>query len=267
MKRFLIVIVVLAAIGSILAGILGVTATCAFAANKIKGSGNIITRTIDAPDFNSIDASRAVNVVIADNSSGKITIEADDNIMEYIVVKVNDGELDITFDKKVNNLTNITINVTVPDNGHINGLEASSAATIKCDHTLKSNNAKIDASSAATIEAIIEANTCEIEASSAATVKATVNATKCEAEASSASKIVLKGSADTFQADASSAAKINASDFVARNCNAGASSAGHVSVNCSEKLIAHASSGASVKYSGGCTNVTINKSSGGSVSK
>lgn len=267
MKRFLIVIVILAAIGSILAGILGITATCVFAGTRIKGSGHIVTRTIEAPDFHAIDASRAVEVFVVDDASGKITIEADDNVMEYVMVKVHEGELKVGIDKTINNLNDVTIRVTVPYNGHIYELDASSASKIIAKVPFTGNKLDIDASSAAHIEVTATVTEGSAEASSASKIDATIRAVEFEADASSAAKITLKGSADSFDAEASSAAKIDASELVTKNCDAEASSAARIEVNCTEKLRAEASSGASVYYSGTCTYVTINKSSGGSVSK
>ena len=66
-----------------------IAAPSVFFGKGLKGSGNIVTRTIEAPAFDRIDAARAVKVVITDKTSGKITIAADDNVMDYVVVEAN----------------------------------------------------------------------------------------------------------------------------------------------------------------------------------
>lgn len=87
MKRILLIAVLLGTMITATTYFVCIAAPSVLFGKGIKGSGNIVTRTIDAPDFDRVDAARAVKVVITDKATGKITIEADDNIMEYVVVK------------------------------------------------------------------------------------------------------------------------------------------------------------------------------------
>ena len=232
----------------------------------IKGSGNIVTRTIDAPDFDRVDAARAVKVVITGKATGKITIEADDNIMEYVVVEAKGGRLTATIDKSVNNVSNADVTVTVPANGRIRALDASSAARITSDVTLTADKFSIDASSAARIDAAVKSTSCTVAASSASNIDAAIETGSCTVGASSASKITLKGSADKCSIDMSSAAKLSAAEFTVADCSVDTSSAAKATVNCTDKLRAEASSGSSIRYTGDC-QTSISKSSGGSVSR
>ncbi len=70
-----------------------------------------------------------------------------------------------------------------------------------------------------------------------------------------------------FKTDASSGSHIHASDVKALKVKADVSSGASIHVNAEEELIAEASSGGSVKYTGSPTNVDVDKSSGGSVRK
>ena len=245
MKKILLIAVLLGAMLSVTVYFVCIAAPSVFFGKGLKGSGNIVTRTIEAPAFDRIDAARAVKVVITDKTSGKITIAADDNVMDYVVVEANGGRLTATIDKSINNLSNADVTVTVPANGSIRALDASSAA-------------KIDVS--------VKAQSCAVAASSASKINASVEAVSCSVEASSASKITLKGSAAKCTADLSSASKLSAGDFVAAECSVNTSSAAKAVVNCTERLHADASSGSSIRYSGDC-RTSINKSSGGSVGR
>lgn len=212
MKKILLIAVLLGAMLSVTVYFVCIAAPSVFFGKGLKGSGNIVTRTIEAPAFDRIDAARAVKVVITDKTSGKIIIAADDNVMDYVVVEANGGRLTATIDKSINNLSNADVTVTVPANGSIRALDASSASKIN----------------------------------------ASVEAVSCSVEASSASKITLKGSAAKCTADLSSAAKLSAGDFVAAECSVNTSSAAKAVVNCTERLHADASSGSSIRYSGDC---------------
>ena len=256
MKKILLIAVLLGAMLSVTVYFVCIAAPSVLFGKGLKGSGNIVTRTIEAPAFDRIDAARAVKVVIA----------ADDNVMDYVVVEANGGRLTATIDKSINNLSNADVTVTVPANGSIRALDASSAAKISGDVVLNADKFAMDASSAAKIDVSVKAQSCAVAASSASKINASVEAVSCSVEASSASKITLKGSAAKCTADLSSAAKLSAGDFVAAECSVNTSSAAKAVVNCTERLHADASSGSSIRYSGDC-QTSINKSSGGSVGR
>ena len=195
MKKILLIAVLLGAMLSVTVYFVCIAAPSVFFGKGLKGSGNIVTRTIEAPAFDRIDAARAVKVVITDKTSGKITIAADDNVMDYVVVEANGGQLTATIDKSINNLSNADVTVTVPANGSIRALDASSAAKISGDVVLNADKFAMDASSAAKIDVSVKAQSCAVAASSASKINASVEAVSCSVEASSASKITLKGSA------------------------------------------------------------------------
>lgn len=87
MKRILLIAVLLGTM---------ITATTYFvciaprrysSARASKAAATSSRASIDAPDFDRVDAARAVKVVITGKATDKITIQADDNIMEYVVVE------------------------------------------------------------------------------------------------------------------------------------------------------------------------------------
>lgn len=243
MKKILLTAVLIGAMFSVSAYVVCVAAP--LLGKNIKGSGHIVTKTLPAPDFDAIDASRAVKVVVSAGASD-IRIEADDNLIDLVVAETRGKTLEVTLDKKASNIQNADITVTIPANGgKIRSLKASSAAKIK---------------------AAVEAASCSIDASSASKISAEVKAATCTVNASSASKIALAGSAEDFTADLSSASKLDAEKFTAVNASVSTSSAAKADIDCSGKLTASASSGSSIGYTGGC-RTSLSKSSGGSVRK
>lgn len=150
MKKVLLVLVSLAALATIAGVLTGIFFPESLSASnrRIKGSGTIVTRTIPAPDFEKISASRAVKVIITDEIEDRIRIEADDNLMDYIVAEASGDELRISIDPKINSVSNIHVTVTVPDNGKIRALEASSASEITCATALGAAKISLEASSA-----------------------------------------------------------------------------------------------------------------------
>lgn len=252
----------------------------------IKASGNIVTKEITIPDFNAINTSRAVKVVLTQQGD-KIRIDADDNLMAWVIVEPEDNELQVTIDREIKSINDAHVTVTIPVQGRtFRALKASSAAQILGQEiVLQGSNLQVSASSAASIEIKVQAKSCSVnatsaahvdlkadapkclfDATSAAKIQAEVESQSCSASASSAAHITLKGRTDYFEGDSSSAGKINADSLAAARASAKASSASGISVNCAEKLEAHASSGAAIRYSGDC-QIDASKSSGGSIRK
>lgn len=279
MKKILLIVLVLGAIVSVAGCYLSIAGT-------MKGSGKIVSRTVSAPDFDRISSARAVKVTISDTLTDKMFIEADDNIIDDVITEVSGGKLNITIANRLRNISNATVRVTIPANGKIRGLEASSASKIISEVALSAAEFEMEASSAAAIEATVNATgKCSIETSSAASVRTTVIARECTMEASSASnidayvtatdssveassaaKVLIGGSTQNCNADITSAASLRAGDFVVENYVAEAASGSSATINCTKTIDASASSGASIRYSGEATG-NIHSSSGGSVRK
>ena len=256
---------------------------------RITGSGNIITRRVNIADFSRIETSRAVHLVVEKRSGREAIIEADDNIMPYVIVEVDGGCLNVGIDDDIKSLNNVTVKVTVPSDGNISAISASSASKVTVQAEIKTpklmldassaaninitksdvGTCSIDASSAANVEGAIKADNCVIDMSSASDVNVALLAVRCDVTASSASSATLSGEAGDIEITVSSAAKIDAMDLNARNAAADASSGGSIKITCMKSIDASASSGGSVKYAakGDLDPELRHTSSGGSVKK
>ena len=256
---------------------------------RITGSGNIITRRVNIADFSRIETSRAVHLVVEKRSGREAIIEADDNIMPYVIVEVDGGCLNVGIDDDIKSLNNVTVKVTVPSDGNISAISASSASRVTVETEIKSpklmldassaaninitksdvGTCSIDASSAANVEGAIKADNCVIDMSSASDVNVALLAVKCDVTATSAASATLSGEAGDIEITVSSAAKVDAMDLNARNADVSASSGGSIKITCMKSIDASASSGGSVKYAakGDLDSELKHTSSGGSVKK
>lgn len=256
---------------------------------RITGSGNIITRRVNIADFSRIETSRAVHLVVEKRSGREAIIEADDNIMPYVIVEVDGGCLNVGIDDDIKSLNNVTVKVTVPSDGNISAISASSASRVTVETEIKSpklmldassaaninitksdvGTCSIDASSAANVEGAIKADNCVIDMSSASDVNVALLAVKCDVTATSAASATLSGEAGDIEITVSSAAKVDAMDLNARNADVSASSGGSIKITCMKSIDASASSGGSVKYAakGDLDSELKHTSSGGSVRK
>lgn len=254
---------------------------------RITGSGNIIKKKIKlSGEYSTIYVSRGVNVIMENRSNDKVIISADDNVMEYVVCKVEGGKLWATIDSKINSISNVNVKIYLPKSEKIDKISTSSAGEAHIYPSIKSSSLAIESSSGSEVEiTTAEVGKLAINVSSAGTIKGsfksessanlaassagkidiTLRGKEVKCEASSAANIKLNGQAIKLNAEASSSANIEAETFVAENVNAEASSGGDVDVFVQKQLNASASSGGGVRYKGPVPTVSKSTSSGGRV--
>ena len=212
----------------------------------IDGSGNVVTekRTIEAP-FTKIDASTGVEVIVEQGAATEVEVEVDDNLMEHIVTRVENGTLIVKIDGNINTMESAIVRVSTKT---IEGLESSSGATIRSKNTLKGTILALKSSSGSTINTDLEYE-------------------KVSSESTSGSEIKLSGKALTLDTKSSSGSEIDAKDLAANEITAQSTSGSNTTVNPIVLLNAKASSGSSIDYVKEPKKVIKEETSGGSVSK
>ena len=68
-----------------------------FDASTVKGSGNVVTEERDVSGFDSVVMSGFGRVIITQGDEESLTVETDDNLMQYIETKVSGGTLELGF--------------------------------------------------------------------------------------------------------------------------------------------------------------------------
>lgn len=289
MKKFLAIVMSMLMVTSVSAGNVESTKDNNDGKKRIavlRGSDNVIQKTIQlSEEYTKIEASRGVKVEIEERPGNEVIIWANDNVMEYVEVEVEEGELEVSIDDDINSLNNVRVIVSLPNNNNITKIEVSSSAKVQVKPeqnvdalVLQASSAgeitfaranvesfSIDTSSSGEVQGVIKADNGYIEATSAADVTLTLLARSCSAKASSSGKIILEGEARIFNAEASSAGKIESEDLLVHDkADVRASSAGKIEVNSDGEIVAKASSGGAIRYKGK-GNVVPNASSGGSI--
>ena len=210
----------------------------------IVAEGQIVTQERTATNFNGIDASSAINVYLTQGNDFSISVEAQENLHEYIRTEVQDNVLKV--------YTKVNIKKHKPMNVYVTMKEVK---VLKC-------------SSAGDIigKDVIKANEIDLETSSAGDIDIEVTAKKIMVDCSSAGDIHLVGKADYLRASVSSAGDLKAIDLVVNEADVSASSAGSIYVNVTDRLNATSSSTGDIRYTGN-PEVQKRTSSLGSVKK
>lgn len=255
----------------------------------LKGSGQIVTRTVDVGPFRGVKAFSCARVTLV-KGSGPVTVKVDDNLLEYLHVKVEKGTLRIGLKNNeertgFSNFNDVTLEVTVPSNGEIGELKTSGAARIVAEPILTADDIELDASGASKIVAMVEcrkcgldasgasqieaggvADICEADASGASKISLAIRAKRCDLDASGASKIAAQGSADRCDLDASGASSIDAEALKTAEATAESSGSSSVRLYCTRSLKASASGAGKIAYrSDGATTLSTNTSGAGRI--
>ncbi|MBV2195308.1 MAG: DUF2807 domain-containing protein [Flavobacterium sp.] len=211
----------------------------------IDGSGNVVTekRNIETP-FTKIQASTGVEVILEQGSPSEVEVEVDDNLMKYIVTRVENGTLIVKIDGNINTMESAIVRVKTKT---IEGLESSSGASIKTINKLSGTSVALKTSSGSTIQADLEYE-------------------KVSCESTSGSEIKVSGKALTLDTKSSSGSEINAKELASNEITAQSTSGSSTTVNPIVLLNAKASSGSSIDYVKEPKKVVKEETSGGSVS-
>ncbi|OGS70480.1 MAG: hypothetical protein A3F91_10405 [Flavobacteria bacterium RIFCSPLOWO2_12_FULL_35_11] len=212
----------------------------------IRGNRNVVSeeRSIRS-DFEIINVQQGINLTITQGKPTDIRVEADENILDLLITEVKNNELNIYFEKNVNQAKARNVYLTTEN---ISKIKASSGASVKSENT-------------------IQATSLDLDSSSGSTMKIHASANYIKSESSSGSSIKLYGKCNTFSAEASSGSNINAQELKTANAKTATSSGASIDVFVTGKLTAKASSGGDIDYEGNPSEVDKETSSGGSVSK
>ncbi len=211
----------------------------------VHGNGNVITKERKAEYFAGVKVSTGIDVYLKQGDNESISVEADENIQEYILTEVRDGVLNVYTEINIRDEERKRVYVTMKE---VKSVRTASAGDVIGETPVKSDRLVLSTSSAGDI-------------------KLEVYAKEIELDISSAGDMTLKGEADVLKADLSSAGDLNAYDLKVREADISASSAGNADINVSERITARASSAGDVNYKGDPKYVDAHSSSAGGVHK
>jgi uncharacterized protein YxeA len=212
---------------------------------SVTGNHDVVKKERNAESFTGIRVSTGIDVYLKQGNNETISVEADENLHEYILTEVRDGILHVYTEVNIRDAEMKRVYVTMKE---VTSVKTSSAGDVIGETPVKSDR-------------------LELSASSAGDIKLEVYAKEIEVDISSSGDMTLTGEVDILQADLSSAGDLNAYDLQAREADVSVSSAGNADINVSEKITARASSAGDVNYRGDPKFIDAHSSSAGGVHK
>lgn len=230
---------------TVIALLLSVTTTHA-QWKKIKGDGNITTTTRNTGDYDGLKAAGPMDFKLVQGTEGKITIQGDSNLMEYIITEVKDGKLVVRSKKGVNLKPTKTIVVTVPYQS-ISSVSLAGSGDVENSGTIKSDDFKVALAGSGDIDLKVDADSLE-------------------SSIAGSGDIQLSGSTGSLETKIAGSGDFDGSSLDSKNVDVKIAGSGDVNVVCNGTLKVRISGSGDVKYSGNPTSKDTKVSGSGSIS-
>jgi Putative auto-transporter adhesin, head GIN domain len=211
----------------------------------VKGDGNVTKQKRNVTSFKRIESSGMFDVILRSGDKEAVTVETDENLQQYIIVK-NEGDklyLGNSDKVKVKKATKMVIYVTVV------------------------NLVAIDTKGIGdfTTESIIDANNVNLDISGIGNIKLDLNCSSLNLDYNGVGDVHLKGSSTTANFECSGVGDINAYDFTVNQLELKHSGVGDTEVLVKENITINFTGVGNVYYKGDPTVKKLIKSGIGSV--
>jgi hypothetical protein len=211
----------------------------------VHGNHKVTKSERSTGSFTGIKVSSGVDVYLKQGDKESVTVEADENLHEYIITEVKGGVLHVYTDANIRESERERVYVTMKD---ISSIQTTSAGDIVGESPIKTDHLELSASSAGDITLEIYAKETEIDISSSGDIS-------------------LTGETEKMKADLSSAGDLKAYKLITKEADLSVSSAGDADINVSDKLTARASSAGDINYMGDPKLIDVHTSSAGGIHK
>ena len=225
----------------------GLVAGCMFPGGAVvTGSGRTTTKDYSFSDFTKVGVSSAFQANITRGESYKVSVTVDDNLVDYLDVRVDGSTLRIGLKPSLGlgfRNTTLRADVTMPD---LDGLDLSGATRTQLSGFSNTKLADVEISGASQLHGDFTTGSMTLRASGASTVEIT-------------------GATGNLDAEASGASTVRFDNFTSTDTRVKASGASNITVNTSGKITGDASGASSVRYVGSPASVQVDTSGASSV--
>ena len=211
----------------------------------VNGNGNIRTEKRSPGNFNAVKSSASIDIEINSGDAWSVSVEDDDNILQYVVTEVHDGTLHVDYKDgySINN-DHAKVYVTAPS---FDKLSVSGSGDISTQGTLK-NSRQI-----------------EMNVSGSGYIKAQVDAPVIDISVGGSGEISLTGHTKDFTCSIAGSGDVNCGGLESENATVKIAGSGNAHVFASVHLSATVSGSGDVYYRGNPPSPETHISGSGSV--
>ena len=211
----------------------------------IRGSGNIKSEHRTINQFEGVLAGGSIDVEIKNSGNPGVEVEADDNVLPYIVTDVKNGLLEVNYKTGMYfHNTHAKVYVTASS---LKKLYSSGSSDISAMQGIE-NDEMID-----------------VRVSGSGNVNAQVKAPNIRAAVSGSGNLVLQGRTKNFDCTVSGSGNAKCQELLSENTNIDVGGSGNANVYASVSLKASAGGSGDIYYRGNPSTPEIHRSGSGSV--
>lgn len=218
-----------------------------FAQNKIKGNGKMTTITRTTDSYDKISCAGSFDYILVAGPEGNITIEGEENLLEYIETKVKDDKLVVAVKNGINLRTssNKPIKITIPfqDIDQV-GLAGSGDLWNKD---------------------VITADAFVAYLSGSGDVTLTINTQSVDGKMAGSGDLILKGSTDNLGVSVAGSGDFHGFELEANHTNVSVSGSGDAEVVSNQSLKARVAGSGNIEYKGNPEKEDTNVAGSGSI--
>ena len=198
---------------------------------KVRGEGPAVKQDRKGGNFNEIHTHGSFNVEITDGASNSVTVEAQQNLQEYIEVETSGSELHIRNKKGYNIQSDhdITVYVTAPS---LKGIYLSGSGNVKSTNQLSGSD------------------NFEIKSAGSGNVNVDVETADLKVSIAGSGNITLKGKTNDLEGRIAGSGNIKAKELQSANTSVHISGSGNAEVVATQKLNTNIAGSGDVKYWG-----------------
>jgi hypothetical protein len=202
-----------------------------FDGERVRGNGDVKTEERSLSDFNGIESHGSFDVYLTTDSSYSVKVEADENLLDYIVTEVDGRELEIRTRRGYSLRPSETVKVYV------------SAPRFRVVNSSGSGNVYGK-------NAILSDDDLEVGISGSGNIDLDVKAGKVSADIAGSGSITLDGEADAIRSSIAGSGDIKAANLRTREAKVHIAGSGNAALQATDKLDVEIAGSGDVRYSG-----------------
>jgi hypothetical protein len=229
----------------------------------IVGNGVIKEKEIGKLDFTNIDSRGSVDITISSSHDTPIKVLGDENLIDYVEVRVINGTLTVRIKEGLNYMTKHGLKVIAPNNGKIKNISLSGASDLIAECALTGGEIAITCRGSSDFNGDLSAAKCKLNMSGSSDFIGSIKATSVSINCSGSSDCKITGYADDCKISMSGSSDFKGYGFTAMRADCNASGSSDIRITCNEEIKVNAGGSSDVYYRGNA-KVTGRRLSGSS---
>lgn len=227
--------------------LLGSASHAQWGSKKVKGNGNMTTVSRTTGDYDGVKCAGSLDYILVKGTEGKLTIEGEENLLEYVVTKIKGDNLIVKVENGINLKPswNKTIKITIPFED-ISKVSLSGSGDLWNEDTIDTDD--IDVSLSGSGDVILE-----------------VNANSVDGSISGSGDLTIKGKTNNLNARVAGSGDFHGFSLEANNTIVSVAGSGDAEVVSNESIKARVAGSGDIEYRGNPSKEDTKVSGSGSI--